>query len=238
MIDREPLYTLHERIWHWLQAGAMLLLILSGFAIHYPDRFGIFGGLARAVSWHSWLGLFLILNAFLGIFYHLTAERYHHFMPRMDDFTGGAIRQFRYYLYGIFKGEPHPFEPEPRRKLNSLQKVTYLALLNILLPYQMLTGVLMWGADRWPGLFERAGGLNWLGPAHTLGAYLFLAFLLGHMYLSTTGPTPLAHMRAMITGLEAPLSEKGTVPASGSGDPGPHPAPAGTESADPAGDTA
>ncbi|HEX4784897.1 MAG TPA: cytochrome b/b6 domain-containing protein [Candidatus Sulfotelmatobacter sp.] len=195
-----PLYSLHERIWHWLQAAGMMSLILTGMAIHYPDRFGIFGSMANAVRWHSWIGFALIFNAFLGIFYHVTADKYHHFLPRMDDFTGAAVRQARFYFYGIFKGEKHPFDADPRRKLNPLQKITYLLLLNVLLPFQIVTGVLMWGADRWPGLFSRIGGLWVLGPAHTLGSYLFLAFLTGHIYLSTTGPTPSSLLRAMITG--------------------------------------
>jgi len=200
MNSRIPLYALHERIWHWLQAAGMLCLILTGMSIHYPDRFGIFGSMANAVRWHSWIGFVLILNAFLGIFYHVTAEKYHHFLPRLDDFTGAAIRQARFYLYGIFKGEKHPFDTYPRRKLNPLQKITYILLLNILLPFQIVSGVLMWGADRWPGIFARVGGLWVLAPAHTLGSYLFLAFLIGHIYLSTTGPTPFSLLGAMITG--------------------------------------
>jgi len=200
MKSETPLYSLHERVWHWLQALAMILLILTGLAIHYPDRFGILGSLANAIRFHAWLGGALILNAFLGAFYHLTAEKYHHFLPRMDDFTGAAVRQARFYLYGIFRGEKHPLDLDPKRKLNPLQKITYLVLLNLLLPFQIVTGVLMWGADRWPDLFDRVGGLWLLGPAHTLGAYLFLAFLIGHIYLATTGPTPLALFREMTTG--------------------------------------
>ncbi len=198
----EPLYSLHERVWHWIQAGAMLVLVLSGFAIHYPDRFAVFGPMVNALNWHTWIGFAFIANAFLGLFYHYTAEKYHHFLPRMDDITEGAIRQARYYLYGIFKGEAHPFETSARHKLNPLQKVTYLALLNLLLPYQIVTGMLMWGAARWPLAFQKAGGLATLGPAHTLGAYLFLAFLIGHVYLASTGKTPVSLYRAMVTGHE------------------------------------
>jgi len=69
-----------------------------------------------------------------------------------------------------------------------------------LLPFQIVTGILIWGADRWPQVFARIGGLWVLGPAHTLGSYLFLAFLIGHIYLATTGPTPGSLLRAMITG--------------------------------------
>jgi thiosulfate reductase cytochrome b subunit len=197
-----PLYSIHERIWHWIQAVALLLLLLTGFAIHYPDKFSILGHLARAVACHSWVAGFLILNAALGLFYHVTAEKLHHFLPVRDDFTSGAVRQFRFYLYGIFRGEPHPFETGPHQKLNPLQKFTYLALLNILIPFQIVTGVLMWGANRWPMLFERVGGLKALAPAHTLGSYLFLSFLIAHVYLTTTGKTPLSLLKAMITGYE------------------------------------
>ena len=209
MTTSEPLYSLHERVWHWIQAAALVLLVLTGFALHDPDRFGIFGAMARALSWHTWIAAALIANAFLGLFYHFTAEKYHHFLPRMDDFTGAAVQQARFYLYGIFKGEVHPLETDPRRKLNSLQKITYLALLNILLPYQILTGVLMWGADRWPQLFDRVGGLWLLAPAHTLGSYLFLAFLIGHIYLATIGPSPWSHLRAMTVGQETPVPTEG-----------------------------
>ena len=200
----EPLYSLHERVWHWLQALALVFLVLTGFALHYPDRFGLFGSMARALTLHFWVGFALIANAFLGLFYHFTAEKYHHFLPRMDDFTEGAVRQARFYLYGIFKNEPHPFETNARHKLNPLQRVTYLSLLNILLPYQIITGVLMWGVTRWPDTFARMGGLRVLGPAHSLGSFLFLAFLIGHMYLATTGKTATSLLRAMVTGHEEP----------------------------------
>ena len=196
------LYSLHERVWHWLQASAIVALILTGFHLHYPDRLPIVGSMARAVRWHSWLGIALVANAFLGLFYHFTAEKYQHFLPKMDDFSTGAIRQFRYYFYGIFKGEPHPFDTDPEHKLNPLQKLTYLAMLNVLLPFQIASGLLLWGANRWPDLFARFGGLSVLAPAHTLGAFLFVAFFVVHLYLTTTGNTPLSLIRAMITGRE------------------------------------
>ena len=55
-------------------------------------------------------------------------------------------------VQGIFKGEHHPFEKTPEKKLNPLQQVTYFGLLNVLLPLQGITGILMWGVQRWPSL--------------------------------------------------------------------------------------
>ena len=200
MSAQQPLYSLHERIWHWLQSVAIILLIFSGLAIHYSGRLGRSLSLATAVDWHIWIGFALLVNGFLGIFYHITAEKYHHFLPHVEDFTGAAVRQARFYLYGIFKGEKHPMDTDSRRKLNSLQKLTYLALLNVLLPFQIATGVLLWGADRWPNLFSKLGGFWVIAPAHTLAAFALLAFLFGHLYLATTGETPVSLVRSMITG--------------------------------------
>jgi thiosulfate reductase cytochrome b subunit len=112
------------------------------------------------------------------------------------------VQQALYYLRGIFRAEPHPFEKTPDRKLNPLQQVTYLLLLNVLLPGQIITGALMWGAQRLPELTAQLGGLPLLAPLHTLIAWLFMAFIILHVYLTTTGPTPLANIRAMIGGYE------------------------------------
>lgn len=43
---------------------------------------------------------------------------------------------------------------------------------------------------------------------HTAAAFMMLAFLIGHLYLSTTGHTPLAHIKAMITGWEDAEADK------------------------------
>ncbi|MDD5000292.1 MAG: cytochrome B, partial [Thiomonas arsenitoxydans] len=38
--------------------------------------------------------------------------------------------------------------------------------------------------------------------AHTIGAYMMLIFFIIHVYLTTTGHTPLAHIMTMIRGYE------------------------------------
>jgi thiosulfate reductase cytochrome b subunit len=78
--------------------------------------------------------------------------------------------------------------------------MTYLAILNVLLPLQMITGALMWGMQRWPAVAGQLGGLPFLAPFHTLIAWLFASFIVLHVYLTTTGATPLANIRAMIMG--------------------------------------
>lgn len=198
-MTRIYLYSLYERLWHWLQAFCILGLLLTGVEIHWPDVFGL-SGFSAAITIHNVLGFLLLGNAFLALFYHLSTGAIRQFLPEPRDFFTLAARQLLWYVRGIFRREPHPFERDPLHKLNPLQKITYLTILNVLLPLQMATGLLMWAAQHWPETFRFLGGLSVLGGVHSLGAWLFAAFLIAHVYLTTTGPTPLALLRAMIVG--------------------------------------
>jgi thiosulfate reductase cytochrome b subunit len=46
------------------------------------------------------------------------------------------------------------------------------------------------------------GGLPLLAPIHSLVAWLFACFIVGHVYLTTTGATPFEAIRGMVTGYE------------------------------------
>lgn len=197
---RVRLYPLYERIWHWVQALAVLLLLLTGLEIR--DHLRLLG-FETAVNLHEALGFFLLANAFLGLFYFLTSGAIRQYVSEPRDFATLAVRQVSYYLRGMFRGEPHPVERSARARLNPLQKAVYLVILNVLLPWQVFTGVAIWGLERWPHLEQALGGLPVLLPLHALGSWVFAAFLVAHVYLTTTsGKTPLSGIAAMITGWE------------------------------------
>jgi thiosulfate reductase cytochrome b subunit len=198
---RVRMYDAYRRFWHWLQAISIVTLLLTGLIIHRPDLFAAFS-FRGVVSLHNILAALLVINAALSLFYHLATERMKEYMPRPYGFFDDAIRQTKYYVSGIFKGEPHPFEKRPDDRMNPLQKVTYFGILNVLLPLQIVTGALMWGAQKWPEVAGALGGLPLLGPFHSLVAWLFAAFILMHVYLTTTGATPLEAIRGMVTGYE------------------------------------
>lgn len=204
------MYTVYERLWHWLQTGAILILLLTGLAIHKPDTFGIFS-FRYMVQIHNVLAAVLVINAALSLFYHLVSGEIQQYLPRPRGFFDSAIEQTKFYLQGIFKGDEHPFEKTIDRKLNPLQQMTYFGILNVLLPLQIITGALMWGAQRWPDLAARLGGLPVLGPFHSLVAWMFATFIVAHVYLTTTGPYPMAGIKAMMLGwdeIEIAGSEK------------------------------
>ena len=199
--EKVYMYHKYERFWHWLQTVLIVLLLLTGLVIHRPDMFGAFS-FRGMVSMHNIMAGILALNAALALFYHVTTGEVKQFIPRPYGFFNDAILQTKFYLSGIFKGAEHPFEKTERKKLNPLQQVTYFGILNVLLPLQGLTGILMWGVQRWPGAANTLGGLPFLAPFHTLLAWTFAAFIIGHVYLTTTGREPLEGIKSMVTGWE------------------------------------
>lgn len=199
--EKVYMYSVYERLWHWLQTFAIVLLLFTGLIIHKPDTFGIFG-FTGVVVVHNVLAALLALNAALSLFYHLASGEIQQYIPRPRGFFDQMITQAKFYINGIFKGKEHPFEKTPRKKLNPLQQVTYFGILNVLLPLQGITGILIWGAQRWPEIAESMGGLPFLAPLHTLTAWLFASFIVAHVYLTTTGHTPTAGIQAMMMGWE------------------------------------
>jgi thiosulfate reductase cytochrome b subunit len=193
------MYAVYERFWHWLQTFTIVLLLFTGLIIHRPDIFGIFS-FRYVVLVHNILAALLVINAFLSLFYHLVSGEIRQFIPKPYGFFNDAIIQTKYYLGGIFNGEAHPFEKVPQKKLNPLQQATYFAILNILLPLQIISGALMWGVQKVPQIASWFGGLPYLAPFHSLVAWLFAAFIVGHVYLTTTGAEPLTSIKAMING--------------------------------------
>lgn len=199
--ERIYMYEPYRRFWHWLQTTSIILLLFTGLIIHRPDIFGVFS-FRGVVTVHNILAVILVVNAALSLFYHLATERIREFIPHPYGFFDDAILQAKYYINGIFKGEPHPFEKRPESRMNPIQKATYFIILNVLLPLQIITGALMWGVQKVPAFANALGGLPVLAPFHSLVAWMFGTFILVHVYMTTTGVTPLEAMRAMVTGWE------------------------------------
>lgn len=199
--ERVRFYSVYERLWHWVQAIAGIVLIVTGFEISFP-QYVFLTDYGQTVHIHNIFGFILVVNAALALFYNLAAGLLKRYLPDAADLFPMGFAHARYYLVGIFKGEPHPFEKTPEQRLLPLQKVTYFAILNVLLPLMAFTGLLKWSAEIDPNLVNHLGGLKLWGPIHRFGAWLFTAFLILHVYMTTTGHTPLSGIRSMITGYE------------------------------------
>jgi thiosulfate reductase cytochrome b subunit len=193
-------FSLYERIWHWTMALSGAALILTGLEIHRAGSPWLLS-LPAAVAGHNVFAAVLMANAFLSLFYHLTTRAIVNFIPEPKGFLRRTLEHVSWQSRGIFFGGAHPAHVEGE-KLNPLQQVTYLGLLNVLFPLQIGTGLAIWAVGAWPEVASAIGGLAVVAPLHNLGAWLFLAFFVMHVYLTTTGRTVGDHLRSMVTGYQ------------------------------------
>jgi len=193
------LYPLWLRIWHHVNAVLMLALILTGVSMQYsnPDypliRFDI------AVSVHNISGILLTLSYFyffLGILF--TSIGRHYVMKQ--GFFKAFFLQAKYYLFGIFRGDPHPFPVNAERKFNPIQQITYNVIQHAITPVTFITG--------WALLYPETIILNVFGYSgimltsllHVAAGFLISVFLVIHLYFITVGHSVTSNLKSMITG--------------------------------------
>jgi thiosulfate reductase cytochrome b subunit len=248
---------LPTRIWHWLNAAVILIMLMSGLmifnahprlywgqyganpdyswlqignlgdqgflqvgnhTIHTTGFLGVSGGpgdqtvytafpgwltipssydLAGARHWHltfAWLFVAAILAYWIfslgnrHIWRDIVPSR-HELAPRhiFDDIKNHALLRFP--------------RGEAARRYNTLQKLSYLGVVFVLIPLQILTGLTMSPAmdAPWPWLVDVFGGRQSARSIHFICAMLLVLFFLVHI-LMVVLVGPINEVRSMITG--------------------------------------
>lgn len=195
-VHKEYLYTAYERLWHWVMVASVLVLIVTGLHIHFGDKLP-FIPFSSAVSIHNLMAAIMLINAVFALFYHLATKEITQFIPAGSGLIKRLIAQARFYMHGIFMGGAHPYPKNRDSKLNPLQQLTYLALLNVLFPAQVITGILLLALG---SKEEAIGSMAIIAPIHNLVSWFFITFVVVHVYLITTGHTLTSNLKAMIDG--------------------------------------
>lgn len=194
------IFTRFERFWHWSQMAVVILLTLTGFEIH--GNYSLFG-FEAAVRIHNAAAITFIALGIVTIFWLFVTGQYRNFIP----INNKLKEQINFYLHGIFHNAPHPIEKSIGNKLNPLQRIVYLGLLILIFPVQTITG-LLYMYYHYPQNPIHADGL-WIAViTHTLGAFLVIAFVIVHVYMTTTGHRISSNIKSMISGYEETPVEK------------------------------
>ncbi|MBT3188510.1 MAG: cytochrome B [Anaerolineae bacterium] len=189
------IYTTFIRFWHWTQVFLLATLAFTGFAVHGTHHIIHFD---TAVKVHNIAGIALGLLAFAMFFYYFTTGEWKQYkLNKMD-----ILSQAKYYTSGILKGEPHPHKKTEISRLNPLQKITYLNFKILILPIMGITGTMYLYQEYFSHLNLPLFVLNNVAVIHTIGAYILVAFVIVHVYMTTTGHTITSHIKTMITGWE------------------------------------
>ena len=189
------IYPRFERFWHWSQVILIGVLLFTGLAVSGVHSWLDFSLAARL---HVIAALLLVVLWIFAIFWHFTTGTWVHYVPRAQ----GLGRVIRFYSWGIFKGEPHPYRKAFWRKHNPLQALTYLALKLVLFPAVWITGFLYLGYTLWDDAANAPVWLSLVANIHVLAALAIAAFVIVHIYLLTVGESFLAHLRPMLSGYD------------------------------------
>lgn len=184
---------------HWINLIAMIVLIITGFSIHFPF-WPEFMGIARGA--HLLFGFILFLNCIFRVvaaFFVKTSptggtrkqvKDYKTWLPQKDN-RHQALEWIKYYL---FLKKDHPLGA----KLGVPQKISYL-LIPVLIIVMFWTGLCLWGptmnlAPMW-ATTDLVGGLMSMRIIHYFMMYVFIVFMFIHIYLANVeGFAPTALM--------------------------------------------
>jgi len=83
-----------------------------------------------------------------------------------------------------------------------MQQLAYLAIMMLLIPLQLGTGLLLWDVKAFADWINILGGIKIVDTVHVFLFLFFTSFLFVHVYLATLGHTVTAHIKAMFTGYE------------------------------------
>ena len=158
----------------------------------------------------------LIVLWIFATFWNFTTGQWKQYL-----FKQGIWPVIRFYAWGILWGAPHPYKKSLQRKQNALQSLAYMSFMVLVGPALWSTGIVYLLYDFWSHYPWAGEALTYTAFVHTAAAFIMAAFVIIHVYMTTTGKTVFHYVRTMITGYdsielseveEAYIEETKTVP--------------------------
>ncbi len=172
-------HPLTYRVLHELRMTSIVLLIITGFYIHRPfmaDGGGFLMSLMRGVHFFAaGVLIIIVLLRILGTFFGPYRD-WPSFILKGEDLKL-MPKVIAYYLH------LGPM-PDITRKYNSVQMVTYIVLLFLVI-FQIISGFALQYPDGWLSWFNYGLFGNEINTriAHYIITWLFAIFLIIHVYL-------------------------------------------------------
>jgi thiosulfate reductase cytochrome b subunit len=196
------LYPKWIRLWHVINALLFIILIVTGLSMQYTDKEKLqyVVGFAIAVKWHNFAALLLTINYIVFVTGNLFTSNSKHYRIKKEHFISDLIKQAKYYGWGMFRGEKHPFPVTEDNKFNPLQKVSYVLAMYIALPLLIISGIGLLFPELVVDRFLGASGLLLTDILHITMGFFLSIFMIIHIYTCTLGAKPTTLFWGMITG--------------------------------------
>ncbi|NSL55720.1 cytochrome b/b6 domain-containing protein [Uliginosibacterium aquaticum] len=188
------------RIWHWCNALLILTLIATGISLHFAGGKAPLIEFSLAVRIHNVAGLLLVVLYIFFVVANAVTGNWWQFVPRPPGILERCLKQTRFYLWGVFKGETEPYPVTREENFNTLQAITYWFMIYLVMPVLVGSGLIFMFPQFAPGEMFGLDGLLPVAVLHYASACIVLAFLIAHVYLCTFGKKISSTFKTMITG--------------------------------------
>jgi thiosulfate reductase cytochrome b subunit len=190
---KQPVHPGWLRAMHWLNALAVVILMMSGWRIYnataflgfaIPKDITLGGWLGGALQWHFAAMWVLAANGSLYLAFNLgTGRLWRKFFPLSLD---TLLADVRAALHGkLAHADPGHY--------NMVQRLAYLFVMadSVLL---VLSGLVLWKSVQFPLLRELMGGFEGARLVHFLSMAMLAAFVLVHLLMVALVPRTLRYM--------------------------------------------
>ncbi|MCB0805561.1 MAG: cytochrome b/b6 domain-containing protein [Bacteroidales bacterium] len=198
--ERLYLYPLWLRIWHWINALMFLVLIATGLSLQYAGPESTFIRFDYAVQYHNIAGIILTISFVFFVLANRFTSNRKFYRIKYKGFVKRLMKQFRYYIYGVFIHEPKPYPVSEKRKFNPLQKLSYVMVMYLMMPVIIITGFgLLFPETNIENVFGVAG-IYLTDLLHIVTGFVLSVFMIVHIYFCTFGKTVGSEFKSMFTG--------------------------------------
>lgn len=200
MNQRLFLLPLWLRLWHWTNAILIITLAVTGVSLHFSDPQLLLVNFALAARLHDIAGLSLVAAYVFFAVANIVSGNWWQYVPKPPGIIHRCWIQARWYIYGIFRGDPHPYQVTKEVNFNALQALIYWAVMYLVMPLVVLTGLIFMFPSFAPDRLFGYDGLLPVAILHYISGAAIIMFMITHVYLGTTGDTLTSMFKTMITG--------------------------------------
>ncbi|HEY1058195.1 MAG TPA: cytochrome b/b6 domain-containing protein [Limnobacter sp.] len=181
------------RIWHWLNALAVVVMVTSGwkifnasplFAWYFPPGITLGGWLGGALQWHFAAMWLLAANLLVYLGFSIVTGRLHHTL------IVGLFRNLGTDIRDFLRGQLSHTNP---LQYNAIQQLAYLGVLG-LLGLVILSGLVLWKSVQFGLLRDLLGGYETARWIHFGAMSGIVLFVLIHLAMVAFVPRTLLAM--------------------------------------------
>ncbi len=192
-------YPLWLRIWHGINALGIILLIITGISMNSGFEKSVIS-FKLIITVHNYAGVIVSLNYLVFLIGNMFTSNKKFYIIKPKNFLKRPMKQAYYYAWGMFHGMKAPYPLSEKRKFNPLQKYTYIAVMYLVVPLVIFSGIGLMFPELIFNKIYNVSGVLITAVTHSAMGFFISFFLIIHLYIASIGKSPLDNFRSIING--------------------------------------